>query len=74
MTTAINNSGQIVGWRETVPDNWKSRHAFLWQSGTLTKLGPVGGEYDVMVNARGTVVYDRAPSVRVEGRDSDAAP
>ena len=51
----INDSGQIVGWHKTRPDD----SAFLWQGGKLTDLGTIGGEYEVMINARGTVVYTR---------------
>jgi probable HAF family extracellular repeat protein len=54
----INNKGQIVGWKESVP--WVSWGAFLWQRGRVTDLpsltGVAGSAY--AINDRGEIVGD----------------
>lgn len=56
---AINNLGQVVGWRET-PDS--SQHAFLWQNGVFTDLGDLGGGRSIAfgINDAGQVVGESA--------------
>ena len=39
--TAINPSGQVVGWAD-LPGNSR-RHAFLWENGVMTDLATLGG-------------------------------
>ncbi len=58
----INNSGQVVGWADTSaeagPGNYPTAHAFLWQKGTMTDLGTLGGPNSVAysINDLGKVV------------------
>ena len=47
---SINDAGQVVGYTRTTngpfPGPWRSgNHAFLWQNGTMTDLGSLGGTY-----------------------------
>jgi probable HAF family extracellular repeat protein len=52
---AINAAGQVVGWSDDVLGR---QHAFLWEDGTMTDLGTLGGdgsaanELRVVVNQR----------------------
>jgi probable HAF family extracellular repeat protein len=42
--TAINNSGQVVGYADTsASNNDEARHAFLYSGGTMSDLGALGG-------------------------------
>ena len=54
--TAINASGQIVGWSYTAGN--AAQHAFLFSDGTMTDLGTLGGSYSypTAINASGQVV------------------
>lgn len=63
--TAINNSGQIVGYASTGEFNASGldiNHAFLWESGTMTDLGVIGGtsgslnSYAYAINDNGSIV------------------
>jgi probable HAF family extracellular repeat protein len=52
----INNARQVVGTSDTVSG---SRHAFLWDRGTLTDLGTLAGDTDseaYAINDRGEIV------------------
>src|SRR5437667_8167708 len=54
--SAVNEAGQVVGWSQgSYPD---PIHAFLWENGTMTDLGTLGGStaraYDI--NDKGQVV------------------
>ncbi len=53
---AINDGGQVIGAR--VPTGRAVVHAFVWESGTLTDLGTLGGtESDsAAMNARNQIV------------------
>jgi probable HAF family extracellular repeat protein len=53
--TALNDSGQIVGWMYTAAG---MVHAFLWERGTLTDLGTLGGDSSraFALNADGEIV------------------
>jgi len=56
----LNNAGQVVG-RSTAADG--NARAFLWQSGTMTNLGDLGGHYSeaFTINGAGQVV-GRSPT------------
>jgi len=41
VATSINNSGQVVGGAQDMAGNFRP---FLWQNGTMTDLGTLGGE------------------------------
>jgi probable HAF family extracellular repeat protein len=55
--TAINKSGQVVGWSQIAGD--RVSHAFLWSAGKMTDLGTRRGRgcsYASAINDRGQVV------------------
>lgn len=58
----INQSGQVVGWSETLSTSDltlpKTYHAFLYSGGVLKDLGTLGGKnsYGIGINGRGQVV------------------
>jgi probable HAF family extracellular repeat protein len=56
--TAINNSGDVVGSSGTMPGDDPPIHAFLYDNGTMTDLGTLGGSYSFAnaVNDSGEVV------------------
>ncbi len=53
IAVGINNSGQVVGWSDLAEDDEEdcepdnilcgASHAFLWEDGTMTDLGTLGG-------------------------------
>jgi probable HAF family extracellular repeat protein len=44
----INDSGHVVGWSDTTGGGTSHpQHAFLWQNGTMTDLGTLGGSGSV---------------------------
>lgn len=53
----INNKGQVVGYSSTTSGQ---SHAFLWQTGTMTDLGTLGGNFNSSkaydINNKGQVV------------------
>ena len=53
--TAVNASGQVVGYSETAAGE---THAFLFSGGAMTDLGTLGGAYSIAtgINAAGQVV------------------
>jgi probable HAF family extracellular repeat protein len=57
----INNRDQVVGDSETTGNS--AVHAFLWQDGTMTDLGTLGGTYSFAsgINDRGQVVGYASP-------------
>lgn len=67
-----NDAGQIVGWAQDQPGG-KFYHAFLWQSGSMTNLGEIGG-FDTSqaeaVNNAGQVVG--IGKVQIAPQDSSA--
>lgn len=58
----INNAGQVVGssWaaRPDCPNGFIRQHGFLWQDGTITDLGTLGGclSFATAINERGQIV------------------
>jgi probable HAF family extracellular repeat protein len=59
----INDSGVAVGWSETVPGDPSSRHAFIYNNGTMTDLNdllPPGSAWELLdaraINDRGQIV------------------
>jgi probable HAF family extracellular repeat protein len=67
--TGINNNGQVVGWYAGV-DTTQGTTAFMWQNGTMTSLGTLGGSSSAAtgINNAGQVVgYAKT------GADSDHA-
>jgi len=60
--TAINDNGQIVGISgscDTSVGAFSAKHALLWQNGTVTQLGSLGGEgwnTPMAINNRGDIV------------------
>ncbi len=55
--TGINNSGQVVGW-SAGNDTTTGTTAFIWQNGTMSSLGTMGGTSSVAtaINSTGQVV------------------
>src|SRR2546429_6713778 len=56
--SAVNEAGQVVGWSQgSYPD---PIHAFLWENGTMTDLGTLGGStaqaYDINDKGQGVGV------------------
>lgn len=53
--TAVNASGQVVGYSETAAGE---THAFLFSGGTMTDLGTLGGTHSIAtgINASGNIV------------------
>jgi probable HAF family extracellular repeat protein len=57
LPTAINDSGQVVGWSDLPGD--ATTHAFLWQDGNMTDLGTLPGDtssFAYGINDSGQVV------------------
>lgn len=54
--SGINNSGQVVGIYDTASNS--TPHGFLWQNGTMSDLGTLGGStsYAVRINQSGQIV------------------
>ena len=47
--TAINDSGQITGWSDTLPPNSsypRPDHAFIYSGGVMTDLGNITSNFD----------------------------
>lgn len=69
---AINNQGQIVGYASVAPPDLI--HPFLWQNGTLTDLGNLGGirwAYAYGINEPGSIVGSYSYNVNgIDGRDT----
>jgi probable HAF family extracellular repeat protein len=51
--TGINNNGQVVGWYAE-EDTTTGTTAFMWQNGTMTSLGTMGGTSSVATDINGT--------------------
>jgi probable HAF family extracellular repeat protein len=47
IATAINASGQVVGYSSVINSNGNSKedHAFLWTNGAMLDIAPTGTEY-----------------------------
>jgi len=58
--TGINDAGVVVGWSTTAGD--VDRHAFLWQGGSMTDLGTLGGNSSeaVGINRLGQIAGNSA--------------
>ena len=61
VATALSESGRVVGWSTTAPDQVAfdpGTHAFLWENGQMTDLDALGGDISVAndVNDAGQVV------------------
>jgi probable HAF family extracellular repeat protein len=56
--TAINDTGQVVGYSFSSGKKNVTTHAFLWSNGSMTDLGTLGGSdsYAFGINATGQVV------------------
>lgn len=65
--TAVNTSGQVVGYSETAAGE---THAFLFSGGAMSDLGTLGGAYSIAtgINASGQIVgYSQTASGEFRG-------
>jgi probable HAF family extracellular repeat protein len=55
---AINERGQVIGFRAGPGCEWRCVHAVLWQKGIRTDLGTLGGKWAIptAISDRGQVV------------------
>ncbi|OGR07245.1 MAG: hypothetical protein A3K23_04705, partial [Desulfobacca sp. RBG_16_58_9] len=58
--TAINDNGQVTGWSDSLWYFGGFNHAFRWEGGKMSDLGPLGGDRFVNTNYWGYSSYGYA--------------